>query len=88
MPKINTAPLFVSNASTTAAVESPDPVGRIRTAKIRFEEPATESAEAEIDTSFFVSGVVPPISEFGPEKMYLTINSAELCAALLFDDRR
>ena len=44
--------------------------------------------EEDIDPSFFVPGIVPPISELGPEEMYLTINSAELCSALLFDDRR
>lgn len=46
------------------------------------------SSEELIQPSFFVPGTVPPISVYGPEEMYLTINSAELCSALLFDDRR
>ena len=59
--------------------------------RIRFELPLTDQQthlEEELGPDFFVPGEVPPVSEFGPEKMYLTINSAELFAALLFDDRR
>jgi hypothetical protein len=47
-----------------------------------------DAEEDDIDSSFFVSGIVPSISDLGPEEMYLIINSAELCSALLFDDRR
>lgn len=91
VPKMNTLPLSVSTAyaiATASASETQNFASRSRTFKIRFEEPASESAEAEIDSSFFVPGVIPSVYDFGPEKMYLTINSAELCAALLFDDRR
>lgn len=52
------------------------------------ERDATDVEEEDIDPSFFVSGAVPSISDLGPEEMYLIINSAELCSALLFDDRR
>ena len=52
------------------------------------ERDVTDAEEEDIDSSFFVSGVVPSISDLGPEEMYLIINSAELCSALLFDDRR
>lgn len=52
------------------------------------ERDATDADEEDIDPSFFVSGVVPSITDLGPEEMYLIINSAELCSALLFDDRR
>ena len=94
VPKIGTPPFSLSTvtanptASAASSSENQNSVSRSRTFKIRFEEPASESAEAEIDSSFFVPGVIPSVTDFGPEKMYLTINSAELCAALLFDDRR
>lgn len=54
---------------------------------IRFEEPASEEKE-EIEEGFFVPGVTPSLEEYGPHDIYLTTNSAELCVALLFDDRR
>jgi hypothetical protein len=54
---------------------------------IRFEEPASEEEE-EIEEGFFVLGVTPSLEEYGPHDIYLTTNSAELCVALLFDDRR
>lgn len=54
---------------------------------IRFEEPASEE-EADIEEGFFVPGVIPSLEEYGPHDIYLTTNSAELCVALLFDDRR
>lgn len=67
----------------------------IHTSKVRFEDLYRDwsgsdliSSYQDISSNFFVHGVVPPITEFGPEQMYLTINSAELCSALLFDDRR
>lgn len=52
------------------------------------ERDVIDAEEEDIDSSFFVPGVVPSISDLGPEEMYLIINSAELCSALLFDDRR
>lgn len=56
------------------------------------QSPSSDSVSGEevlIKPSFFVEGTVPSISEYGPEQMYLTINSAELCSALFFfDDRR
>lgn len=69
----------------------------VHTSKVRFEDlyrdrdwgvSDASSSYPDISPNFFVPGVVPPITEFGPEQMYLTINSAELCSALLFDDRR
>lgn len=52
------------------------------------ESDSVTAEETLIKPSFFVQGVVPSIAVYGPEQMYLTINSAELCSALLFDDRR
>jgi hypothetical protein len=61
-------------------------IGRKRSSSrtIRFEEPEEE----EIDEAFFVPGVTPSLGEYGPHDIYLTMNAAELCVALLFDDRK